>query len=58
MYDETLFRLIGDRLDPEEVIDILGLGTGELCLLLRKKILEDREKFEEFLGIYAEGEDE
>ena len=58
MYDETLFRLIGDRLDPEEVIDILGLGTGELCLLLRKKILEDREKFEEFLDIYAEGEDE
>ena len=52
MEDNWLFRLIQDRCSPEEVLDILGMGTGELCLRLRKQILENREKFEDFLDIY------
>lgn len=47
-----LIRLISDRLDPEEVVDILGYNTPHLCLLLRKDIIENRNKFEEFLDIY------
>ena len=54
MKDDWLFRLIQDRLDPDEVVDILGIGVGELCLSLRKHILLNREKFEEYLDIYDE----
>jgi hypothetical protein len=52
MHNLLLFQLIQDRLDPEEVIDLLGLGTGELCLLLRKHILDKRSRFEDYLGVY------
>ena len=52
MENDRLFELIQDRLNPEEVVDILGMGTGELCLRLRNLILEKREKFEEFLDLY------
>jgi hypothetical protein len=56
MHDDWLFRLIEDRLNPEEVVDILGIGVGELCLYLRSQILDSREKFEDFMDIYDEEE--
>lgn len=54
--DDTnfLFQLIQDRMDPDDVVDVLGIGTGELCLYLRGQILANREKFEDFLDIYEE----
>lgn len=52
MEQRKLFQLIQDRCDPDDVVDILGIGTGELCLALRKQILEKRELFEEFLDVY------
>ena len=52
METDNLFRLIMDRMDPEEVVDLLGMGTGELCLRLRQPILEQRERFEDYLDIY------
>ncbi len=54
MYDDNLFQLIQDRMDPDEVVDLLGIGTGELCLRLRGSILENRERFEDYLDIYSE----
>ena len=54
MENNRLFQLIQDRLNPEEVLDILGMGVGELCLRLRGPILEKRERFEDFLDIYDE----
>jgi len=54
MENDNLFRLINDRMDPDEVVDLLGLGTGELCLRLRKQILEQRKRFEDYLDIYDE----
>lgn len=54
MESENLFSLIQDRLDPDDVVDILGIGTGELCLALRKQILDNRERFEEFLEPYGD----
>ena len=51
MEDSTLFRTIQERCDPDEVIDILGIETGRLCLLLRREVLQAREKFEDYLEI-------
>ena len=54
MEQDKLFQLIQDRMDPEEVVDLIGIGTGELCLRLRRNILENRERFEDYLDIYDE----
>ena len=57
MENDSLFQLIQDRMDPEEVVDLLGMGTGELCLRLREQIIDSRERFEDYLGIYSEADD-
>jgi len=57
MENDNLFRLINDRMDPDEVLDLLGMGTGKLCLLLRRQILEQRERFEDYLEIYETEEE-
>ena len=54
MENDNLFQLIQDRMDPDEVVDLLGIGTGELCLRLRHQILESRDRFEDYLEIYNE----
>ena len=54
MKDDNLFQLIQDRMDPDEVCDLLGIGTGELCLRLRSYVLDRRERFESYLDIYDE----
>ena len=54
MENDNLFQLIQDRMDPDEVVDLIGIGTGELCLRLRSYILERRERFEDYLEIYNE----
>lgn len=51
MENNKLFHLIQERLDPDDVIDILGMGVGELCLRLRREILLNRKRFEDFLEI-------
>lgn len=55
MQDDWLFRLIKDRCSVEEVMDLLGddIGVGELCLRLRSHILDKRDRFEDYLDIYA-----
>ena len=60
MENDILFKLIRDRLEPEEVVDLAQVGIGELVLRLRGKILENRQRFEDFLDIYDEweGDDE
>jgi len=54
MENDLLFQLIQDRMDPDEVVDLLGIGVGELCLRLRKQVLDNRERFESYLDIYEE----
>ncbi len=54
MEQDKLFQLIQDRMDPEEVVDLLGIGTGELSLRLRNLILDKRARFEDYLDIYDE----
>lgn len=54
MEQDKLFQLIQDRMDMEEVIDLCGIGIGELCLRLRSTILDKRERFENYLDIYDE----
>ena len=56
--DDTgfLFRLIEDRLEMDEVLDLCGIGIGELCLRLRGNILDNRERFESHLDIYDPAE--
>lgn len=50
---ERLFHLIRERCDMEEVLDLCGIGIGELTLRFRGRILENRDKFEEYLDIYT-----
>ena len=38
---------IRDRIDPEELVDRLGLTTEELCDILVDQIAEKLEKFED-----------
>lgn len=50
--NDMLFRLIADRMDLDEVLDLCGIGIGELCLRLRSNILDNRDRFEDYLDIY------
>ena len=54
MEQDKLFELIRDRLDPDEIVDLCGIGVGELTLRLRGNILANRERFEDYLDIYDE----
>lgn len=56
MFDTVLLKLISDRLDPDELIDMLGLTTKELAFIFMVEIMEKREDFEAFLG-FEEFED-
>lgn len=42
---EKLIELIHERVDPDELIDILGLTTEDLTNLLYDVILASRQKF-------------
>ena len=54
MENDLLFRLIRDRLDPEEIVDLCNIGVGELALRLRGNIIDNRKRFEDYLDIYDE----
>ncbi len=45
----TLVERIVASMDPEEVIDLLGISTARVVDALLEEILEDREAFEEYL---------
>lgn len=50
---EQLFHLIQERCDPYEVLELCNIGIGELTLRFRGRILENRDKFEEYLDLYT-----
>lgn len=52
-----LIKLISERLDPDELVDVLGYSTAHLCVLLRSEIMANREKFEEFLDVFDQDEE-
>jgi len=52
MDKDTLFTLIGDRMECEELLDLLGIGIGQLCLRLRHEILESRDEVEAYIDQY------
>ena len=52
---EQLFHLIQERCDPYEVLELCSIGIGELTLRFRGRILENRDKFEEYLDVYSFG---
>ncbi len=58
MDQDKLFSLIADRCDLDDVLDLCGIGINELCLRLRGNILDNREKFEDFLDIYSPEEED
>jgi len=49
MNEDRLIDLIRDRVNPEELIDILGLDITELCIIFYSDIMQNRKKFEDFL---------
>ena len=42
---DDLTERIVNTLDPDQLIDILGLTTEELCAILRYEIDENKDKF-------------
>jgi len=50
---EQLFHLIRERCDPYEILELCNIGVGELTLRLRRRIIENRAKFEEYLDLYS-----
>ena len=52
MDKDTLFTLIQDRMEMDELLDLLGIGIGQLCLRLRAEILESREEIEGYIDQY------
>ena len=57
MKEERLIDLIRDRVNPEELIDILGLDINELCIIFYFDIMAKKEEFLNFLD-YEEFNDE
>ena len=49
MNEDRLIDLIRDRVNPEELIDILGLDINELCIIFYTDIMKSRQKFLDFL---------
>lgn len=49
---DALLKAIANRLDPDELVDVLGLSTEELVELLKNEILKQSWKFEEFDDAY------
>jgi hypothetical protein len=45
-------------MDAEEIVDLCGIEVGELALRLRSHILTNRERFEDYLDIYDNEEEE
>jgi len=51
---DELLALIRERLDPDELIDVLGLTTDELVQELFEKIADNRDKLIDYLEIEDE----
>ena len=49
MNEDRLIDLIRDRVNPEELIDILGVDITELCIIFYRDIMDNRQKFLDFL---------
>ncbi len=53
-----LFKLIRERCDLNEIVDLCDIEVGELTLRLRSNIIKHRGKFESFLDVYEKDEEE
>ena len=49
MYDTTFIRLVSERCDPEEILDILGITSEELAIVYMKEVMEQKKAFMTFL---------
>ena len=49
MHDTTLLRLVAERLDPDEIVDMLGLSSEELALIFMSEIMAKKDEFLNFL---------
>ena len=49
MHDTTLLRLVAERLDPDEIVDMLGLSSEELALIFMSEIMAKKNEFLNFL---------
>ena len=52
MSNNELFRIIADRMNPEEIVDVLGLSSEELVDVLRFEILSNKDKFDDIMDEY------
>jgi hypothetical protein len=49
MHETRLIDLIRDRVNPEELVDILGVSIDELCIIFYRDIMNEKQKFLDFL---------
>jgi hypothetical protein len=59
MHDTQLLRLISERLDPDVLVDILGLSTNELAIVYMSEVMAKKDEFLNFLDFqeFDEGEE-
>lgn len=51
---DSLLRIITERCDMEEVLDLAQVDIYELVDALRSNIMDNRGAFEDYLGIYKD----
>lgn len=49
MHESRLIDLIRDRVNPEELVDILGISIEELCIIFYTDIMKEKQRFLDFL---------
>ncbi len=57
MKEFTFLRLLAERFDPDEIIDMLNLTSQEIVIAHMDEIMKQREKFMEYLD-FEEFKDE
>ena len=51
---DELLNIIMERVDPDELIDLLGITTDDLCQALFEEIADNRDKILEHLDLEDE----
>lgn len=49
MHESRLIDLIRDRVDPDELVDLLGVSMEELCIIFYSDIMKNKNKFLDYL---------
>lgn len=58
MSKEDLFKLISDRFDAWELVELLDLSTEEICRNFEDEVLDNIDEIKDLLNIDSDDEEE